>query len=356
MNPSLDGFIAEQHHVNSFNMKSQAVGSDVYAEVLKPKPGERFAANSVDIVIKDSSGKIIRRYQAKYGATADATIKMIKEGNYRGQQLLVPAEQVEKVQAAFPDRKVSAAITEGSVSSKPLTKEEALKMRDDAQKGNFLEKDWSEYATKDLAQGIASEIGKSCLMGVAVGAGMNILSKVVKGDPIDGQEVVETAIVSGADFGVKTAVAAGLKVAAEKEIIHVIPKGTPAGALASIAFVAVENAKVAGKVASGELSIKEGVDKMEQTTVSCVAGIAASAKGTSSGAVVGSVLGPVGTAIGGFVGGCVGYIAGSKVGEAVVKGYQKIRDKAKGFLSTTGSLIATTVGSFARGLASLFGF
>ena len=126
-------------------------------------------------------------------------------------------------------------------------------------------------------------------MGAAVGAGMNVLGKVVQGEPVDGAEVVETAIVSGADFGVKTAVSGGLKVAAEKEIISVIPKGTPAGTLTNIAFVAVENVKIFGKVATGDLTLKEGVDKMAQTTVACVAGLAASAKGAALGAAVGSV-------------------------------------------------------------------
>ena len=44
-----------------------------------------------------------------------------------------------------------------------------------------------------------------------------------------------------------------------------IPKGTPAGTIANIAHVAVENVKIAGKMATGELTVKEGLEKMEQT-------------------------------------------------------------------------------------------
>lgn len=356
MNMNLDGFIAEQHHVNSFNLKAQASGSTLHAEVLKPKPGETYAANSVDVVIKDSGGKIIRRYQAKYGATAEDTIRMVKAGNYRGQQLLVPGEQVEVVQKAFPDRKVSSTIAEGKISSKPLSKKEAKSLQEEAQRGNFLEADWSEYAAKDIAKGIAGGVGQSCLMGAAIGAGMNAISKVVQGEPIDGEEIVETAVVTGADFGVKTAVTCGLKVAAERECIAIIPKGTAPSTLANVAFVAVENAKVLGKVAKGDLTMKEGVDKMQQTTASCVAGIAAAAKGTAIGATVGAVLGPVGAAVGGLVGNCVGYLAGSKVGETVVKGAQKIRDTAKSFVKSAVHSVGHAVGNFARGVARLFGF
>lgn len=355
-NRNLDGFIAEQHHVNSYNMKSQATGGDLHAEVLKPKPGEAYKKNSVDIVIKDSNGKIVSRYQAKYGATAEETIRMIKNGDYRGQQLIVPADQVEAVQKAFPDRKVSSTIGDGNTTSKPLTKEEAKELQEKAQKGNFLDADWNDFVAKDIAIGIGKQAGYACLQGAAVGAGMAVATKVWNGEPIDAEEVVETAIVSGADFGIKTATAGALKVASEKGILKVIPKGTKGSTFANIAFVAIENVKVLGKVATGELTPKEGLDVMQQTTVSCVAGLAASAKGAAIGATIGSVFGPVGAAVGGFTGGTIGYMAGSKVGEVVVKGAQKVRDAAVEVVKSVGSAVVSGVKAVASGFASLFGF
>ena len=113
----------------------------------------------------------------------------------------------------------------------------------------------------------------------------------------------------------------------EKEVITLIPKGTPASTIANIAFVAVENTKVAYKMLTGALSMRQGVDRMEQVTVSAIAGIACAAKGASVGASVGAVLGPVGAVVGGFVGSAVGYMAGSHVGEKLAKGRQKLRDK-----------------------------
>ena len=185
---------------------------------------------------------------------------------------------------------------------------------------------------------------------------MAVATKVWNGEPIDGEEVVETAIVSGADFGVKTATAGALKAASEKGILKVIPKGTKGSTFANIAFVAIENVKVLGKVATGELTAKEGLDKMEQTTAACVAGIATSTKGAAIGATIGSVFGPVGTAIGGFIGSTIGYMAGSKVAETVVKGVQKVREKAVETIKSVGSAIVGGVKSFARGVASILGF
>ena len=310
-NPNLDGFIAEQHHVNSFNMDAAAKGSGLRAEVQPLKPGETYTKNGFDVVIKDANGNRIHQYQMKYGATAEDTIRMLKSGNYNNQTIVVPEEQVEAVQKAFPNKTVTSTIGDGEVKSKPLTKEQAKELQEQAQKGNFMDADWNDYVSKDIALGIGKQTGYACLQGAAVGAGMAIATKVWNGEPIDGEEVVETAIVSGADFGIKTATAGALKAASEKGILKVIPKGTKGSTFANIAFVAIENVKVLGKVATGELTAKEGIDAMQQTTGACVAGLAASAKGTAIGATIGSVLGPVGTAVGGFIGGTIGYMAES---------------------------------------------
>ena len=352
MNMNLDGFIAEQHHANTYNMKAQATGSDLHAEVLKPKPGETYAKNSVDIVIKDSSGKIVSRYQAKYGATAEDTIRMIKEGDYRGQQLIVPEDQVEAVQKAFPDRKVSSTIGSGKTKSEPLSKAEAKKKQEEAQKGNWLDVSWNEYSAKDIAIGIAKNAGIATLQGAAVGVGMNVASKLIQGEPIDGEEVVETAITSGADFGVKTATAGALKAASEKGILTIIPKGTNSNVITGIAFTAIENVKVLGKVATGELTVKEGLDVCQQTTAACVAGMAASAKGAAIGASVGAVLGPIGSAIGGAVGGMIGYIAGSKAAQTLVKGVQMVRDTAKSFVKSAVEGVKSFVGGVVQGVGN----
>lgn len=356
MNPNLDGFIAEQHHVNSFNMSAAAKGSGLRAEVQPLKPGETYTKNGFDVVIKDASGKRIHQYQMKYGATAEDTIRMINSGNYNNQTLVVPEEQVAAVQEAFPNKTVTSTIGDGDVSSKPLTKEQAKELQEKAQTGNFMDADWNDYVAKDIAIGIGKQTGYACLQGAAVGAGMAIATKVWNGEPIDGEEVVETAIVSGADFGVKTATAGALKAASEKGILKVIPKGTKGSTFANIAFVAIENVKVLGKVATGELTAKEGLDAMEQTTASCVAGIAASTKGAAIGATIGSVLGPVGTAVGGFIGGTIGYMAGSKVAQTVVKGVQKVRDKAVEVVKSVGSAVVGGIKSVGRAFAGLFGF
>ena len=357
-NPRLDGFIAEQYHAQTFNLNAEASGSQYRAKVLEPN-GKGYAKNSVDIVIVDGNDKVVKRYQSKYYKDAKATENAFDHGDYRGQQKLVPEEQQSSIQ------KKSSVVIESpdGITSKPLTKSRAEQMRDEAQSGNWNDLNWNEYSTKDLAIGIGKQAGYAALQGAAIGVGFDVAQKLWNGEEIEAEEVVETAIVSGADFGVKAAAAGALKVGVEKEIIKVIPKGTPASTIANIAYVAIEDAKVMGKMATGELSMKEGVEKIEQTTVSTAAGLMSMGKGAAIGAEMGTVFGPVGIAIGGFVGGTVGYMAGSKVGETVVKGAQKIREGATKVVETIGTGVkkaatsfASGVKSFCRGVKSFFGF
>lgn len=357
-NPRLDGFIAEQYHAQTFNLNAEATGSQYRAKVLEPN-GNGYAKNSVDIVIVDGNGKVVRRYQSKYCKDANATDQAFNHGDYRGQQKLVPDGQQTEIQ------KKSTIVLEApdGTTSNPLSKSKAEQMRDEAQSGQWNELNWNEYKTKDLALGIGKQAGYAALQGAAIGVGFDVAQKLWNGEEIKGEEVVETAIVSGADFGVKAAVGGALKVGIEKELITVIPKGTPAGTIANIAFVAVEGAKIIGKMATGELSFKEGLEKIEQTTVATAAGLVTMGEGAAIGAAVGVIFGPVGAAIGGFVGGTVGYMAGSKIGETVVKGAQKIRDGAVKVAKPIGngiksavSTVASEVKSFCSGVAGYFGF
>ena len=353
-NPRLDGFIAEQYHAQTFNMNAEASGSPYRAKVLEPD-GTGYAKNSVDLVIVDSEGKIVRKYQSKYCKDAKATEKAFEHGDYRGQRKLVPEGQ----DAEMSTKASSVIEAPDGTKSNPLEKSKAEQMRDEAQSGRWNDLNWNEYATKDIAIGIGKQAGYAALQGAVIGVGVDVAQKLWNGEKIEADEVVETAIVSGADFGIKAATAGALKVGVEKEIITVIPKGTPASTFANIAFVAIEDVKIIGKMMSGELSAKEGIEKIEQTTVATVAGLAAMGKGAAIGADVGAIFGPVGAAIGGFVGGTVGYIAGSKVGETIVKGTQKLRDGAVKVVKTVTTGVKSGYDFLKNGIknmASVLGF
>lgn len=354
-NPNLDGYIAEQYHAQTFNLNAEATGSEYRAKVLEPDGA--YGKNSVDVVIVDGEGKIVKRYQCKYGQDSHATGEMFEKGDYRGQGKLIPdGQEIEK-------KSSNVIEAPDGTTSKPLSKEKAKQMQEEAQSGNWSELNWNEYQVKDLAMGIGKQAGTAALQGAVIGAGMTVAQKVWNGEEIDGQEVVEAALTGGADFGVKAATAGALKVASEKEILSVIPKGTPAGTFANIAYVAVENVKVLGKVATGELTLREGLEKMQETTASTVAGLASMSKGAAIGGAVGLAFGPVGAAVGGFVGGTVAYMAGSKVGELAVKGARKVFEVGKTVVKKVaqkaadiGSRVLEHVGNLVSNFAGFLGF
>jgi len=331
-NPSLNGFIAEQEHVQSFNMNAAARGSKYRARVLEPT-GHGYAKNSVDMVIEDANGKVVRRYQAKYCRNAEATQKAFENGNYRGQQSLAPEEQVEHMTRKATDHMEAP---DGTCSN-PLTKERAIKMQEEAKSGKWNDKNWNNYKTKDIAVGIGKQTAQAALMGAAIAVGTEVAQKLWKGEKIEGKAVAKKAIEGGADFGIKAALTGAIKAGAEKGIIKFIPKGTPAAAIANVVFVGVEDAKIIYKYGKGEISRNEMLEKVEETTVSAAAGMLAMGYGAAQGAAYGTVIGamfggvgaPIGAAIGGFVGGTVAYLAGSEVGKLVVKARRKVAEVAQ---------------------------
>ncbi|MBP3929298.1 MAG: hypothetical protein J6D47_06980 [Peptostreptococcaceae bacterium] len=358
-NPNLDGFIAEQYHVNSFNRNAALKGSEFRAEALVPKSGQTYGKNSVDIVVRGSSNKI-HRYQVKYGKTAEDTINMIKKGNYNNQRLLVPKDQVDAVKEAFPGKTVVSEIEFNKIKSQDLTKQEVKELQEKIQSTNKpIIEDWNSFNTKQLATKIGKDIGTSALYSAAISTGFHIVQKVMDGEKIESEEVVEVALESGKDTGIKVAIAGAIKTGVEKGIIKVIPKGTPVHTIANIVYIGIENAKIAKKVFGGDITLKEAMDEMEINTTSIIAGTLAASKGFAIGASIGSVLGPVGTAIGGFIGGTIGYMAGSKVGESVTKGVQKIREVAKDTVANiassvkdSASIVFNSVSSRIRSLLS----
>ena len=190
----------------------------------------------------------------------------------------------------------------------------------------------NEYTLKNTALSIGRQACYAGVQNAAVAVGRDLAQKVINGEEIEGDEVVKKAVEVGVDEGVKVAVAGAVRVAGEKGLIPQIQqlKGGSGNVCANVAFVAIENIKVAKQVADGRLTVHEGLEAMAQTTGACVAGIAVAAKGGAIvGSALGSVIGPAGTAIGGFLGNAAGYVAGSTIGGAVMQGAKELYDGAR---------------------------
>lgn len=336
---NLDGYIAEQHHVNTFNANAILARSK-YRAMVKTPDGKRFGKNSVDIVIKDlTTGKenSVHQYQVKYGKNAIETIKMLREEGevtrYSNQQIVVPPDQVAKVKEAFPGKTVVSRIggtDKVSVTSSPLTKTEAKKLQLEAQeKGSVPSIDWNTFKTKELALQLGKNAGFMGLQSAMITTGFSLAEQALSGEKIDTDETVRLAISAGVDTGIKTVTTGALKVGVEKGLISVIPKGTSAGIIANIACVSIENVKILWRYANREITLSEALEMMGQTTTSMVFGLSFSAIGMTVGAAALSWIPLVGPVVGGLVGGTLGYMAGSKVGKGIYNSLKKVKEGAK---------------------------
>lgn len=322
---NLDGFIAEHHHANTFNIDAAAKGSAYRAKVLEPKTGESYGKNSMDIGIYDTDGKLVKRYQSKYGADAETSAELFEKGDYRGQRKLVPE--------GHGDANSNEVIEIDGVSSKTLSKEAAKDLQKQAQ----LDAEAKQYNWNDASRmNIAKEIGKKALLGAAFSAGFqgarilgrrvwnNLTGKENQTANEDLKEFFESSIKSAACVGVQVAVSGALVVAVKSGWIKAL-KGTPAGQLANIAYVGLENAKCLIKFANGEMTANQTLDAMGNTTCCAVGGIYGAIQGAALGAKIGALTAnPVGIAVGSFVGAVVGGIGGSAIAEPLYQGGKAI--------------------------------
>jgi len=326
-NKNLHGFIAEEHHVNSFNIEASLHGSNYRAHML-----QSTGKNSVDIVIKDLiTGKIVKKYGAKYGVDASATKSYLKKGDYKGQRKLVPDGQHTQIQNA------TNYIEMDGIQSKPLSYEDARAIQKEIQEKNHIQEyNWDKVNKTKVAKSIVIESGKIVLMHTLIQGG-RILSRRVyntirsqKNPAIqeDIKEWLETSWNGAKDIGLEVAVSTGVLIAAKKGLLGTVAKNTPAGQIANMVYVGMENTKVIYKMAKGELGFKEGIQEMQKVSLSAIGGIIGATKGMAVGAAIGSVAGPVGAVIGGFVGSVIGGIVGSGAGELIAKTDQKIREVA----------------------------
>lgn len=326
MNPNLDGNIAEHMVGRSTQLQGYLQNKNIKVEIRDVN-----TANSVDVRVTNLDTGKYQNYQMKYGKDAKATIRMIEEGNYNNQRLVVPPEQLEEVRTYFEKKGSQKTITDhiemDGVKGRAFTKAEVERMRDLAQKSNQGPKlEDCYYSTKEYALQVGKNAGVMALQMAAVTTGIDLAVKVCQGKEIQAEEVAETALRTGVDTGVKVTAAGTLHSAVRTGGLPFLPKNMGTDLITGIAFVGVENAKVLLQMAEGKLSTLKGLDQMGKVTVSMAGGLGL--MGLVQGAVSGLLGGPVGVAAG-LVSGMVGYAAGSGIGSRIYSGAKKIAGKAK---------------------------
>ncbi|MDE1169345.1 MAG: hypothetical protein PW845_29210 [Pseudomonas sp.] len=350
-NPNLNGFIAEQHHVDTFNIDATTKGSPYRARMVNSRD-----LNSVDIEIIDGNGKVVGKYQSKYGANATETGKQLDRGDYADQERLVPEGHSGEVPNS------TEVIEADGVKSRPLSKEEAKARQDKAQQ----EQESRQYEWKDTNRiDIAKQIGKQAVMGACIAAGLQgtrILARrawnrlIGRENPSghdDLKEFFDSSLRATTQTAAQVAVSGAVVVAVKNGWLGAALRNTPAGLITNIACVGLQNAKVLYKLGTGELTQGEALDAIGNTTVTTTMAIAGATEGAALGAAIGTVFGPIGTVVGGFVGGVAGGIAGGQIGEVIYTAGKAVAKTAVKVLASAAQGVGRAVESFGRGLSNL---
>ena len=134
------------------------------------------------------------------------------------------------------------------------------------------------------------------------------------------------------------------------------------GAVANIACVGIENAKIFSRLAKGEINSVQALEQMARNSVATISGLSCEGMGAAIGASLFSFVPVVGTTVGGIVGGLVGRLASTKIGQAIQQGIQKIKPVAISVARKTYNVITNTVRAVGsaiksglRKIASFFG-
>lgn len=344
------GLVAEDMANLSDAVKNRDV---IHAGTNNAKHGADRIVNGIEI-------------QTKYYDTPTATVNSAFEnGQYkyigsdnRPMQLEVPKDQYETaiktMEIKIQEGKV-AGITDPTkakdlIRSGELTYQESIQKANELKKQkNFQEYKWDKLGKTEIAKSVLTETGKSMLIQAAFQGGRiagrrvwnNMTGKQNQEPNRDVKEWLDGSFQGAQNIAIQTAATTAAMLAVRKGLIDAIPKGTPAGMIANVVYVGIENTKVIYKMAKGEISAKEGMWKMHEVTLSATNGIAGATVGAGFGSGVGTFTGgavglftggpagmalggEIGAIVGGFIGGMVGGLAGSTYGQFVAKGTRKV--------------------------------
>ena len=335
-NPNLDGFIFEEHHAGTFNIDAAVKQKSYYAEALKPELGETYGKNSVDLVIKDDAEKYVKKYSAKAYKNANETAKSFYDKitgyKYKGQSKLVPTDQTNEI-ANSADK-----IKYNNVESKGITKAEIKDIQNDLQSGN-KKADILNFKKDVNSISISKQIGKQAMlngtMGLGIGMVANVGINIIQGKEVEAEEVIEAGIKTGASMGMATAVAGGIRVAAEKKVIPtVFSRILTNNTIGAIAVSSMDIIGTAFKLGNGEISLGKAVKDVGNSLGAGYGAIISSGIGFSGGMALATTIGlgtigTVGTILTGglaLVAGAVCGVIGSNIALKIANGLGKITE------------------------------
>lgn len=173
------------------------------------------------------------------------------------------------------------------------------------------------------------------------------------------KQYFEEKLDSPYDKNFKKAISVATEIAKDKDLLPKQVKNKTPEEISMIVDKGMTSAKVAYKLAKGELNPMDAVEyTIDRNTAILNSAIVTTttkyggAIGGKVGGFIGSVFGPAGTIVGTTIGTVVGKVAGHAVGKFISTGVKKIASVAKSVASSIGSGIQSVVSTIGNGLKS----
>ena len=351
--PSLGGFIAEEWHSGTFNIKAAVEGSKHKAFTLKSN-----LDGSVDV--GTNFGK---EYSLKYMATAEDAVSAQGQyshktgtAKYYGQERLVATDQLDEslkiasrrvaknsnsrphVSESYNDtaQHLTDVISDGEgVESIRLTKEESLRMARRVKQDEFdLEEFGVNLDNVIETKHIFKNAIKSGATAAAVTVAMQITPEIVKVidylikngeiDLVEIKQIGTKAISASAEGFLRGSISCAVQIMCEKGLFGEALKSANPTIVGTLVAIVLETVKNSIMVASGRITPREmGMAFIDSAVIS-----SSYIAGAKIGGFIGQTLGiefPV-----------VGYIIGSFVGCVFATVYNIGKNKLISFCSDTG--------------------
>ena len=268
VNTTVADVAAEQFLIDDFNEKAIAEEERYEAIVDEVAEDSVYGNDLFDIIIKDKfTGEKLESYQVVYGKDLKETIDFVEETTAADQTVIVLESMVEEVQKACPLKNIASSI--GGTGNVLI-------------EGNPLQADIANSITKiNTVAGVAKLISNpeetiknfadnAFTTGVLAAGFTGAFERMVEEQDVEefsASDLLEKALLSEDNGGIKTAAAGALATAVHKGIVTVLPKDVSPVVVADLASVGVENVKVLSQVADGTITMDEGLEHMGNMNV-----------------------------------------------------------------------------------------
>lgn len=229
----------------------------------------------------------------------------------------------------------------------------------------LVNSDFSGIDKTGIAQNFAKEMQVNSCLGTISFEEMSLPTFTWDTEIESAKNYFESVLDAQSDDDFKKVVSTGIELAKEHELLPDTMSKISTAELAAIVDKSVSTAKVAYKVAQGEIDVTAATDYLIDRTTASVGtiikhgcehygGVTGTAVGGVVGGMVGVVLGPQAAVIGAKIGHILGKFAGKIVGEVLVEGVKKIANAAKTVFSTCCEGIKNVGNSIKEGFSSVW--